>query len=97
MKFEWDRKKAVSNLKKHGVSFDEATTVFSDSLAVIFNDEEHSESEHREIIIGYSVLNHLLLVCFTERAEDVVRIFSARLPTKKERKDYEQNTDFQKP
>lgn len=92
MKFEWDREKAASNLKKHQVSFDEATTIFADSLALIFDDEEHSESEYREIIIGHSVLNRLLLVCFTERAEDVVRIFSARLATKKERKEYEQNT-----
>jgi uncharacterized DUF497 family protein len=97
MRVEWNQQKAVSNLKKHGVSFDEATTVFSDPLAFIFDDEKHSEDEHREIIVGHSVLNRLLLVCFTERAEDIIRIFSARLATKKERRDYEQNTDLQKP
>ena len=91
MRFEWDPKKAAANLKKHRVSFDEATTVFNDSLAFIFDDEAHSASEHREIIIGHSILNRLALVCFTERVEDVVRIFSARLATKKEGEDYEEN------
>jgi len=91
MRFEWDPKKAAANLKKHRVSFDEATTVFNDPLAFIFDDEEHSADEHREIILGHSILNRLVLVCFTERVENVVRIFSARLATKKEREDYEEN------
>ena len=91
MRFEWDPKKAATNLKKHRVSFDEATTVFNDPLAFIFDDEEHSADEHREIILGHSILNRLVLVCFTERVENVVRIFSARLATKKEREDYEEN------
>jgi hypothetical protein len=94
LQFEWDRDKATANLKKHKVSFDEASTVFDDPWAYIFDDEDHSIDEHREIIIGHSIINRLLLVCFTERAEDVVRIFSARLATKKERKDYEKNTGF---
>ena len=92
MRFEWDSKKATANLKKHRVGFDEATTVFNDSLAFIFDDDEYSADEHREIIIGHSILNRLILVCFTERSEDVVRIFSARLATRKEREDYEENT-----
>jgi len=94
MRFEWDPKKAATNFKKHEVSFDEAASVFRDSLALIFDDEQHSEEEIREIIIGHSILNRLLLVCFTERAEDVIRIFSARLTTQKESKDYEENTKF---
>ena len=94
LKFEWDKDKAASNLKKHGVSFDEASTVFDDQLAYIFDDEDHSADEHREIIIGHSSQNRLLLTCFIERAEDVIRIFSARLATKKERKDYEENVSF---
>ncbi len=91
MRFEWDSKKAAANLKKHRVSFDEATSVFNDPLAFIFDDAAHATDEQREIIIGHSILNRLVLVYFTERAEDVVRIFSARLATKKERDDYEEN------
>jgi uncharacterized protein len=89
--FEWDRHKAATNLRKHRVSFDEASTVFDDPAAFIFDDENHSAAEPREIIIGHSINHRLLLVCFTERTQEVVRIFSARLATKKERKDYEEN------
>jgi uncharacterized protein len=90
MKFEWDNQKAASNEIKHGVSFQKAETVFSDPLAVIFNDEWHSTAEERELIIGLSNDKRLLLVCFTERA-DKVRLISARETTKKERQDYEEN------
>ena len=93
-RFEWDNDKASSNIIDHGVSFDEASTVFDDSLAKIFDDEEHSIEERREIIIGHSVNNRLLLVCFTERPKEIIRIISARLPTPKERKDYEENVEF---
>lgn len=92
LSFEWDKDKAASNESKHGVTFDEASTVFADPLAVIFDDEEHSEDEIREIIIGHSILERLLLVSFTERGEDVVRIISARRATKRERKDYEEGS-----
>lgn len=92
--FEWDKGKATSNLQKHQVSFDEASTVFDDPLAYIFDDEDHSIVEHREIIIGHSLIQRILFVSFTERAEDVIRIFSARLATKRERKDYEENASF---
>jgi len=91
MKFSWDPRKADSNLRKHGVAFDEAITVFNDPLAFIFDDMEHSEEEHREIIIGYSALSRLILVCFVERAEETIRIISARRATKDEVKDYEKN------
>lgn len=94
VKFEWDEQKAASNLSKHGVSFDEASTVFADSLAVIFDDDAHSDDELREIIIGHSILQRLLLVSFTERGEDLVRIISARKATKRERKDYEEGTRY---
>lgn len=90
MKFEWDNLKAERNKKKHGISFKEAETVFSDPLAIIFDDEWHSTAEVREIIIGLSNDNRLLLVCFTERA-DKVRLISARETTKKECQDYEEN------
>jgi uncharacterized protein len=90
MEFEWDTSKAASNLNKHGVSFEEAQTVFDNPLAFIFEDEAHSITEHREIIIGHSHRNRLLLVSFTERP-NAIRIISARLVTRKEREDYEQN------
>lgn len=90
--FEWDSEKASSNLTKHGVTFDEASTVFADPLAVIFDDDEHSQDELREIIVGQSVLGRLLLVSFTERDKMVVRIISARKATRRERKKHEEAT-----
>ena len=89
MQFEWNPEKAESNLKKHKVDFAEAETVFGDSLAKIFDDDEHSASEKREIIVGNSIKNRLLIVSFTERENDTIRIISARLTTPKERRDYE--------
>ena len=93
-RFEWDEDKARSNLVKHGISFDEATTVFDDSLGRIFDDELHSLDEKREIIIGHSINNQLLVVCFTVRPDERIRIISARLRTAKEQKAYEENVDF---
>src|SRR6266851_3889077 len=90
LEFEWDEDKAASNLRKHKVPFEEAATVFVDAFAAIFDDEVHSEEEQREIIIGHSAENRLLLVSFTERAE-AIRIISARRATKKEHRDYEEN------
>ena len=92
LQFEWDKNKAVSNLKKHKVSFEEACSVFRDPLAVIFDDEDHSTPEEsREIIIGKSEKNRLLLISYTERVENIIRIISSRLATKHERRDYEEN------
>lgn len=90
MEFEWDKSKATANPKKHGVSLEEAKTVFDNALAVIFDDEAHSVAEKREIIIGHSRNNRLLLISFTERP-NAIRIISARLATRREREDYEQN------
>jgi len=90
--FEWDSEKASSNVTKHGVTFDEASTVFADPLAVIFDDDEHSQDELREIIVGQSVLGRLLLVSFTERDKMLVRIVSARKATRRERKNHEEGT-----
>jgi uncharacterized DUF497 family protein len=89
--FEWDDQKAKCNHRKHGITFDEATTVFDDALASIFLDEDHSSAEEREIIVGYSILNRLLLVCFTERAKDRVRIISARKATVREHSEHEKH------
>jgi len=90
VKFEWDDGKAASNLAKHGVSFDEGLTAFDDPLAAIFDDELHSAQESREILIGYSSQDRLVLVCFVERSNRV-RIISARLATRRERDGYEKN------
>jgi len=87
--FEWNQRKAAPNLRRHGVSFEEALTVFADPLARIFDDEDRPVEEAREIIIGHSVQDRLLVICFTER-EDAIRIISARKATKNERKDYEE-------
>ena len=90
LRFEWDPKKGKANLTKHNVSFEEALTVFSDPLARIFPDEEHSIDELREIIVGHSAAHRLILVYFTA-SDERVRIFSARKATNMERKDYEEN------
>ena len=89
LRFEWDARKALTNKLKHGVSFEEAMTLFGDPLARIFDDPDHSVAESREIIIGLSQKQRLLLVCFTERG-NVIRIISARKATKLERQDYEE-------
>jgi uncharacterized protein len=91
--FEWDLDKAQANLKKHKVSFDEAATVFDDPLARTYDDEGHSIEEARELILGHSHLNRLVFVSFTERGRDRIRIISARLPTKRERRSYEESQD----
>jgi len=88
--FEWDRKKARRNLEKHGVSFEEALTIIEDPLARILDDEDHSSAEVREFIIGLSARERLLIVSFTERREDLIRIVSARKATAVERQEYEE-------
>ncbi len=88
--FEWDEPKALANQQKHGVSFDEAATIFMDPLAAIFPDADHSQDEVREIIVGHSDRNRLLIVSFTER-EEAVGIISARIATPRERKNHENN------
>jgi uncharacterized DUF497 family protein len=88
--FEWDEAKARANEQKHGVSFEEAATVFANPLAAIFDDPDHSQDEPREIIVGHSDRNRVVIVSFTEHGE-AVRIISARVATPRERKDYEEN------
>jgi uncharacterized protein len=92
-RFEWNPKKANANFSKHGVSFEEAMTVFSDPLARIFIDDPHSTEEQREIIVGHSARQRLLLISFTVR-ETTISILSAREATAPERKDYEENSEF---
>ena len=89
--FEWDPAKAAANLKKHGVSFEEAQTVFYDEFAVQFYDESHSSEEDRFLLLGMSSGAQLLLVCHCERCGgSVIRIISARRATKNESSHYEQ-------
>lgn len=89
MEFEWDQLKAVTNLDKHGVSFDEAATVLGDYLADTFYDPDHSDEEDRYITLGMSNRGRLLMVAHTDRGRDLVRIISARTLTKAERREYE--------
>jgi uncharacterized DUF497 family protein len=89
MEFEWDRKKAKYNLRKHGVSFEEASTVFDDLFAAVYEDPEHSVNERRFLMIGKSVRRRLLIIAFADRNQRI-RIISARLPTKNEKKSYEE-------
>lgn len=83
MEFQWDQQKAKSKLSKHGISFEEAQTVFDDPLYVDFYDPDHSEDEDRYIIVGESLNSRVLLVSYTERG-DKIRLISARQVTKQE-------------
>lgn len=89
MTFEWDDNKAETNSSKHGVSFEEAKTVFDDLLYVDFYDPDHSEDEERYLIVGHSNRGRLLIVSYTERG-DLIRLISAREVTRSERKAYEE-------
>ena len=91
MRFEWDPEKEVRNLRKHGVSFEEASTVFGDALAATIHDAKHSALEVRFITMGMSSENRLLVVSHTD-AEESVQIISARTATTLERKRYESGT-----
>ena len=88
MRFEWDNRKAKSNLEKHGVTFHEAATVFGDPLAVTYVDPDNSLGEHRFLTFGRSGVDRLLVVAHTE-GEECVRMISARVATKREKKIYE--------
>jgi len=88
--FEWDPEKAIENERKHGVSFDEALTVFADSLSRTIADPDHSQGEARYLELGLSRHGRLLVVAFTERNERI-RIISVRLATKRERRHYEED------
>jgi uncharacterized DUF497 family protein len=90
IEFEWSQPKARANLRKHGVSFEEAKSVFYDEYARQFFDDEHSEDEERFILLGKSNRTRILIVCHCERESgNIIRIISARKATAKERKFYE--------
>ncbi len=88
MTYTWDARKASANLRKHGVSFEEAATVFLAPGAWTFYDPDHSESEHRFVTIGISANQRLLFVSHADRDEETIRILSARKVTAREEKDY---------
>ena len=89
LRFEWDERKAAVNAKKHGVSFDEAKSVFVDERAKLIDDPDHSEDEERFVLLGLSSALRLLLVCHCYRSEgNVIRIISARKATTRESKSY---------
>ncbi len=90
--FEWDKKKADQNIRKHGISLEEAATVFGDPFSITIYDPLHSQDEDRSVILGTSNKNRVLVVIHTDR-QDRIRIISARKATKKERKQYESNEE----
>ncbi len=87
--FEWDDKKSASNEKKHGVSFDEAKSIFTDQFARLIADPDNSDEEDRFILLGTSIHSRLLVVCHCVRMNDSIRIISARKADKQERDIYE--------
>jgi uncharacterized DUF497 family protein len=90
MKFEWSTVKAVTNIKKHGVSFEEAKSVFFDDFAVQFFDQKNSNNEERFLMLGMSNESNLLLICHCERDDgNTIRLISARKATKNESKNYQ--------
>jgi uncharacterized DUF497 family protein len=90
LRFEWDKRKADVNNRKHGVLFNEAATVFADSLSFSFPDVDHSDDEERYLTIGMSMAGRILVVAHTDRGEKI-RLISAREATRKERLFYEEN------
>ncbi len=94
--YEWNAEKAKANFQKHGVSFDEAATVFLDPLALTFPDPSHSAEEEREITIGYTARHQVAFVSHSQRG-DRVRIISARKATRRERKQYEEGIEKKTP
>ena len=89
LRFTWDSQKASANLRKHGVGFPEAATAFADPLSLTIPDPDHSVGEERFVLIGQSDRRRLVVVAHVERGE-LIRIISARLPTRRERKTYEE-------
>jgi uncharacterized protein len=91
IEFQWDPAKAVVNLRKHGVAFEEATTAFADTLSLTIADPLHSEGESRFVLLGRSQTGRMLAVVHTDRG-DTIRLISARIATRMERKTYDENT-----
>ena len=88
--FVWDRKKAALNLKKHGISFEDASTVFDDPFEVTVCDADHGSEEHRFITLGQMANGRIIVLCYKEERVDLYRIISARDATSRERNAYEE-------
>jgi uncharacterized DUF497 family protein len=92
--FDWDLDKSRENVRKHGVTFEEAATVFGDDDAIIHDDDEHSDAEDRFIITGMSARERILLTVYTIREKDVIRIISSRRASRQEKAEYEKKVHF---
>jgi hypothetical protein len=90
LSFEWDESKARTNLAKHGVSFEEAATVFADPLSLTIPDPAHSQTDDRLIILGHSHRQRLLVLAHTERGDNI-RVISVRCASRRERRNYEES------
>jgi uncharacterized DUF497 family protein len=88
LRFEWDSRKDADNRRKHGVSFEEASTVFADEHALLVVDPDHSDEEDRFVLLGLSSALRALIVCHCCREKDVIRIISARRASRTEREEY---------
>lgn len=91
MRFSWDPRKAAANFRKHGVSFDEASTAFADPLSITVPDPDHSADEARFLLVGRSLRQRILVVIHAERTESDIRLVSARLASRRERRIYEED------
>ena len=91
LRFAWDPRKAASNARTHGVSFQEAATAFADPLSLTVPDPDHSGTETRFVLVGLSNRHRLVVVTHVERDDDLVRLISARLATRRERRQYEED------
>jgi len=96
LKFNWDAQKATRNEEKYGVAFEEAKSIFNDRHAMYLDDEEHSQKEKREIIIGRAPATKRHLTCFFTRMDGIIHIIGARLSTHREQQDYKDNSDEDK-
>lgn len=91
LRFSWDPRKAAANVRKHGVSFDEASTAFADPLSITVPDPDHSDDETRFLLVGQSLRHRILVVIHAERSESDIRLISARPASRRERRIYEED------
>jgi len=91
LRFSWDTRKAAANVRKHGVSFDEASTAFADPLSITVPDPDHSDDETRFLLVGQSLRHRILVVIHAERSESDIRLISARPASRRERRIYEED------
>jgi uncharacterized protein len=96
LKFNWDAEKAVRNIEKYDITFDEASTIFTDRHAIYLDDAEHSQKEKREMVIARAPARKRLLTCFFTRIDGVIHIISARRSTHGERREYDENSEKKK-